>query len=409
MRNQKKLTTFTIAVKNLKAQNFRTWLMLTFVFLMSATLFFSTFVTKNLEMRISKVDGRMGADMIVVSDRTANDISESLFSGNPCTVWFNKESLKGIRNIAGVEAASPQLYIATLNAGCCAVEAQLIAFDPETDFTVQSWLESSGKTELAKGEVIIGSSFANNVGGDIRFFNTNFKVAHKLEPTGMGYDRSVFMTYETAMMLKDSPEACANMDVSKLHNSASMILVKKSSDITDMQRATLKNSIYQAGGKQKLSIFTPGELMSSVSEQIGQLSGYGTLLTILTVIAAALALICIFVITMNERKSEFGILISIGAKPRQLSAIVYFEALIIGVVGAIAGVLASLGLIAAFSDILSVALDVPSFYMQPGLILSVSALALVIALLTAVIAAFISSSRINKAEPCSLIKEGSNA
>ena len=78
--------------------------------------------------------------------------------------------------------------------------------------------------------------------------------------------------------------------------------------------------------------------MSSVSEQIGQLSGYGTLLTILTVIAAALALICIFVITMNERKSEFGILISIGAKPRQLSAIVYFEALIIGVVGAIAGV-----------------------------------------------------------------------
>ena len=90
MRNQKKLTTFTIAVKNLKAQNFRTWLMLTFVFLMSATLFFSTFVTKNLEMRISKVDGRMGADMIVVSDRTANDISESLFSGNPSTVWFNK-------------------------------------------------------------------------------------------------------------------------------------------------------------------------------------------------------------------------------------------------------------------------------------------------------------------------------
>lgn len=84
------------------------------------------------------------------------------------------------------------------------------------------------------------------------------------------------------------------------------------------------------------------------------LSGYGTLLTILTVIAAALALICIFVITMNERKSEFGILISIGARPRQLSAIVYFEALIIGVVGAIAGVLASLGLIAAFSDILSV-------------------------------------------------------
>ncbi len=33
MRNQKKLTTFTIAVKNLRAQNFRTWLMLTFVFL----------------------------------------------------------------------------------------------------------------------------------------------------------------------------------------------------------------------------------------------------------------------------------------------------------------------------------------------------------------------------------------
>ena len=50
MNKDKKLSIPAMAVKNLKAKKFRTIFMMFFVFLMSATLFFSTILMKNLEM-----------------------------------------------------------------------------------------------------------------------------------------------------------------------------------------------------------------------------------------------------------------------------------------------------------------------------------------------------------------------
>ena len=71
-------------------------------------------------------------------------------------------------------------------ATCCDAPVQLIAFDPQSDFMVKPWLSSSQKSELKKGNVYVGYNIASNIGDNIKFYNTNFIIAEKLEKTGMG-------------------------------------------------------------------------------------------------------------------------------------------------------------------------------------------------------------------------------
>ena len=152
MGNDKKLTIPAMAVQNLKARKFRTGFMMFFVVLMSATVFFSTILMNNLKQGIENTTKRMGADMIVVPKEGTEQIRDSLFSGTPCSVFFNEELEKEVYQIEGVENISAQLYIATLGSSCCDIPVQLIAFNPETDFVVQPWLTEQKKEGLKKGK-----------------------------------------------------------------------------------------------------------------------------------------------------------------------------------------------------------------------------------------------------------------
>ena len=96
-----------------------------------------------------------------------------------------------------MERVSGQMYVGTLSASCCSLPVQMIAFDPETDFVVQPWLKNQNAVRLEKGQVLVGSSVVAEPGETLQFYSTDFQVAGKLERTGMGYDSSVFMTFES--------------------------------------------------------------------------------------------------------------------------------------------------------------------------------------------------------------------
>ena len=152
MKKDKKISIPMMAVKNLQAKKFRTGFMIFFVILMSATVFFSTILINNLKLGIKNTTERMGADMIVVPKKGTENVRESLFAGTPCTVFFNRAWEDAVRNIDGVERVSAQMYVATLSASCCDIPVQIIAFDPETDFVIQPWLQEQKKVNLKKGK-----------------------------------------------------------------------------------------------------------------------------------------------------------------------------------------------------------------------------------------------------------------
>lgn len=406
MKKDKKLNMLQMALQNLKARKFRTAFMMFFVMLMSATFFFSTLLMNNLDLGIKNTTERMGADMIVVPREGTENIRESLFAGKPCTVVFDREWENTVREVEGVKRVSPQLYLATLSASCCDASVQLIAFDPKTDFVVAPWLKDVNELTLQKGEVVVGDHVTAEEGDTIRFYETEFKVVGKLEKTGMGYDNSVFMTYETSYMLKESEKAQQNLPTEHMQDEVSMLMVDVEEGITGTELGSLQIAIQKSNDNgEKTRAYTADELMSGIAEQVGRLSGYGNVLTYIMVISTALALISIFVITINERKYEFGILYTLGAKKGHITKIILSEALLISLSGGLIGVTLSAFGVIIFKEMISVKLKIPYFDSSFGQVMPVAVMCIVIAVITGVIAAACSSYRISKGETYHLIRE----
>ena len=406
MKKDKKISIPMMAVKNLQAKKFRTGFMIFFVILMSATVFFSTILINNLKLGIKNTTERMGADMIVVPKKGTENVRESLFAGTPCTVFFNRAWEDAVRNIDGVERVSAQMYVATLSASCCDIPVQIIAFDPETDFVIQPWLQEQKKVNLKKGEVLIGYNVKAEVGQTMKFYETYFDVAGKLEKTGMGYDSSVFMTFDTLYELKDSEIAQKNLPTENLEQCASMLMVDLEDGITAVERSEIRIAIKEAHATdEEMYACTGDELMNGISSQVKKLSGYVSILTYISLISTALALISIFVLTINERKYEFGVLYALGAKKSQMTNLILSEALIISTIGGIMGIVIAYALVATFKNVISVKLDVPYLDISMSQVIPVAVICIIIALITGIIAAVCSAYRISKDEVYRLLRE----
>ena len=82
------------------------------------------------------------------------------------------ENVAKPKAIPGVEAVSRQVYLTTLKgASCCSVsEMFMIAYDPETDFTVRPWLEEQAPSGPGLNEVIGGAHIGNRREDGIRLY-----------------------------------------------------------------------------------------------------------------------------------------------------------------------------------------------------------------------------------------------
>ena len=406
MKKDKKLSTLNIAVQNLKSKKLRTGFMMFFVILMSATVFFSTILMNNLKRGIKNATERAGADIIVVPNKGTEDIRDSLFSGTPCSVFFDKSWEDGVRGVEGVERVSSQMYVGTLSASCCDLPVQMIVIDPETDFVVRPWLKDQDAMKLKKGEVLVGSRVEANPGEKLKLYNVEFDVAGKLEKSGMGYDISVFMTYETFYKLKDSDTAKRNLPMNEIENKVSMIMVDIDNNLEGIDFFNLKKDIENAGTSgEEVYIGTADELLSGISEQTKKLSGYGNILIYISLISTALALISIFVLTINERRYEFGVLYALGARKKQMRNIIMSEALIISGIGGVVGTFLTYALVSVFKNIISLKLDIPYLDMSFEQTMPVAILCIAIAIITGIIAAVCSSYQISKGEVYRLLRE----
>lgn len=406
MSGEKKLKILGMAVQNLKIKKFRTIFMMFFVLILSATFFFSTILMENMKLGITNTTERMGADYILVPKEGTENIRESLFSGTPCSVLFDRSWEQAVGNIKGVERVSSQLYIATLSASCCDAAVQLIAFDKDTDFVVKPWIEKAGELELKTGEVVAGNDIVADVGDTLKFYDVNFKVAAKLEKAGMGYDDSVFMTYETANLLMDSAVAKKRFPSGKLDRFASMLMIDLSDDLEHKEAKMMGIAIQKAGGSEEpMYACSADDLMSGIASQVKKLAGYGNILTFILTVSTALSLISIFVITINERKYEFGVLYTLGALKGQIAKIILSEALLISSIGGVLGIFVSYYLVYSFKNVISVKLGIPYLDISAAQTAPVAAVCMIIAIVTGVIAAICSVYQISRSEIYGLIRE----
>jgi len=392
-----------VALKNLQRRPVRTWCMVFFVFMLAASLFMSSVLVDSMEASLEKTVNRIGADVIVVPKEYESSMADSLFMGELCNFSFDSKWVEDIKNVDGIEAISPQLYMQTMSASCCDSAVQLIAFDPETDFIVSSWLEDDGIKMPGRGEFIVGSSITPGDSGTMKFFNVEYKVIGQLEKTGTSYDSCVFMNYDTAQDMMNGETWVkffgATPDVRQMVSSL-MIRAEE-----DMPITTIAGAInFKLPDGSPVSAYTTNGIMSDAMASVESMGSYTRILMGLISVLVVAALLCIFTITINERTKEFGILASLGADSSKLSGIVLTEGFMIGLAGGLIGTAVSVAVIMIFGGTIVNVMELPQLNSDIAYMLMLGLKCTGLALVVSVAASLYSAWKVSRNNLDALIK-----
>ena len=356
-----KLDTVTLAKLNIQRKPFRSASLAFLTFALAFTLFTGSFLVKSLKEGLASLSNRLGADIIVVPQGYDSKIEGALLRGEPNNFYFEHSALDVVRNIDGVEKASPQLFVATLSAGCCSFPLQVIGLDFESDFCILPWLKQHVKFPLKENQIIVGANIVGNYNSELKFFNQPFAIAGRLSKTGMGFDNSVFMSVQNARRLIKEYERIVQHPASDNENLISSIMVRVSSGSDIMQTA---QKIRNAFKGQQLYPLAAKNMMSNVASAIGSLSFYIYVLTLVLWILTFLVLFTVFSSIINERKKEFAMMRILGAPKKKLLSLAFTESLFISGGGAAAGSFLALCVVLLFNQAFSQALKLP--YLRPS-------------------------------------------
>ena len=397
------MITQIVALKNLQRRPVRTWCMVFFVFMLAASLFMSSVLVDSMEESLEKTVNRIGADVIVVPKEYESNMADSLFMGELCNFSFDSKWVEDIKNVDGIEAISPQLYMQTMSASCCDSAVQLIAFDPETDFIVSSWLEDDGIKMPGRGEFIVGSSITPGDSGTMKFFNVEYKVIGQLEKTGTSYDSCVFMNYDTAQdMMNGETWVKFFGETPDVRRMVSSLMIRAEED---MPITTIAGAInFKLPDGSPVSAYTTNGIMSDAMASVESMGSYTRILMGLISVLVVAALLCIFTITINERTKEFGILASLGADSRKLSGIVLTEGFMIGLAGGLIGTAVSVAVIMIFGGTIVNVMELPQLNSDIAYMLMLGLKCTGLALVVSVAASLYSAWKVSRNNLDALIK-----
>ena len=369
--------------------------------IIAATLFSSQYLINGAQQSLDAGMSRLGADILVVLEEYAAAGQSVILIGQPNSFFFEDSGFEKISRISGVAKSSPQIYIATLIASCCAAPVQMIAIDQEHDFTVSSWLKQNPGVTLGKDDMIIGSAIIQNVGKDLMFYGHTFHVVGVLEQTGMGVDNSVFIRFEDAYTMADESELRAVKKLTIPRGKVSAVLVKVEPGISPSEVA--KEIQVQVPGTKTI---TPNGLLNAVSGQLGAVTRilYGATLAVTIVAVPLLGFISAMV--AHERMREISILRALGAKKAFVMRIMLAESFSLAIIGGLIGIAAATGILVFFQDFIAFSLKVPFSIPSPLSMIVNGGSALLLSILIGGLSSLYPAILINRSEPYTTIRRG---
>lgn len=323
-----------IAFKNIQNKSVRSASLIILTAILTLVLFLSSFLILSLRNGMHSLANRMGADIIVVPEGYDSKIRGAILRGEPNTFFLDKSVVEKIRKIDGVEIATPQLFIATLSAGCCSFPIQVIGFDSDTDFVVKPWLATQAKLPLEKGEVLVGHNIVGDMHEHVKFFNQEFIIRGRLAKTGMGFDNTVFVNFEEARRLVKEYEKVLKLEDKDHENMISCVMIKVDNSVDPVE---IQNNIRNEFAGQGVYPLLSQSMMNEVSTSTQDMIKYVYILIALVWLLVFLVLTLVYSITIKERKREFATLRILGASKKHLRRIILSEIFTINISGAACG------------------------------------------------------------------------
>ena len=396
-----------LPLRNLKSHPGRTTAILIFVILMAAATFGGTLIVKGVNSGLETTRSRLGADILVTPADAKNEFDAQTFliQAEPGYFYMDAGKLDEILTVEGVDKASPQMFLASATASCCSAKLQIIAFDPETDFTIQPWIRDTfgGAQKMGLMDIIVGANVTVYDDYILKLYNNDCHVIGQFAPTGSSLDNAVYTNFETIRVLIRS-SFDNNLNKYQPFNTADvistvMVKVKEGYDTNRVAEEIQKKV-------SDVSTATATNMVSGIVESLNSITRTVSIFSVIFWSIGLLMTVLLFALLIHERSREFASLRAVGASKNILSRIVSGEALTVNLIGALIGIILSALLIIGFSSLIGQKLGVGFLVPNAGQILPLALLSLASVLLAAVFSALIAVKQVSSIDAALVLKEG---
>ena len=277
----------------------------------------------------------------------------------------------------------------------------------ENEIVISNHVITNGGLNYKVGDIVTFTYGSRNIDGDITLANSELVDGEDLTNEGtytykiVGIvDRSNFESYSA------SGYTAFTFDVNSDKGNVNLyVMFNKNKKIIKQSEELAKELNYNGDinyNSTLLALYgesTYGNVMSSMG-------GMMIIMLSLVSIGCIIVIYNSFAISVMERKKEFGLLSSIGATKRQLSHTVFFEAVVVGVIGIILGILgAYIGIgcvILIINNLISDMLEYKLHLVTNPLFIIIPVIFMIIVI---GVSAFIPSRRASKVSPIEAIRQ----
>jgi putative ABC transport system permease protein len=374
----------------------RSTIIFTMILLIAGMLTFTLLIIYGAHASFRSGIERLGADVLVFPEGTETQVQSALFMGATVEAWMPAENLRLVRDIPGVKQASPQLYLASLaNAPCCSTEMFIMAFEPESDFTITPWLAVNLDHPLALDQAIGGSKVFIPYGEEtIRIYGTDIDLLANLEPTGTGLDATLFLTFETAYAVAADSYTLAIKPLEIPDNNVSAILVQVEPG-TDPRITALQimNQI------PAITAIPAQSLFLTYRQQAERLQGISLMFLGVSAVLTLILLSLVFSMGISQRQREIGILRALGANRRAIWGYLYLEAALLALGGGMTGIVLTSYGVYLFHNLIVASLGVAFLFPLFPLLLGMAGFGLVLISVGIGLAILVPVARISRLDP----------
>ena len=395
-----------LTIKNLRLNKKRTIVTIIGIILSTALmvgigLLFSSFQDLMIRDTIG-YNGKYEANYSDVDLDKLNNIKNKNFT------YFYEKPI-GFSKIESSNEYKPYMYITSVNREYFN-ELKLIegSFPKnENEIVISNHVITNGGLNYKVGDIVTFTYGSRNIDGDITLANSELvdgefltnEGTHTYKIVGI-VDRSNFESYSA------SGYTVFTLDVNSDKENVNLyVMFNKNKKIIKQSEELAKELNYNGDinyNSTLLALYgesTYGNVMSSMG-------GMMIIMLSLVSIGCIIVIYNSFAISVMERKKEFGLLSSIGATKRQLSHTVFFEAVVVGVIGIILGILgAYIGIgcvILIINNLISDMLEYKLHLVTNPLFIIIPVIFMIIVI---GVSAFIPSRRASRVSPIEAIRQ----
>jgi putative ABC transport system permease protein len=394
-----------LALQNLGRRKARTALLIAAVAICCGALFTGAVSMRSIESSMDVGFTRLGADLLIVPERTLTNITAALLTAEPTDLTLDSAIVDRIAGLKGIRRVAPQLVFRTELSGYGARDEpiDMIAFDPARDITVQPWLEERLDRPLRAGDVIVGGRREETIGSQLFLFGKPLIVYGRLGRTAVGtHERGLFVSFETMDALRTTIRDICGAKAPLEPNKVSGVLAELAPGTTTRQArfALLANfpGIKVVGGESMLTSIRHG--LATL------LDGVLALMVVMFISTAAMVGI-MFSAIIAERRRELGLIHAIGARRRQIIGMLLTEVALATAVGGVFGCVVGVLLMRSFEHFLVYYLETLGI---PFVSLGTTATSLIavgcvlFASIIGVVGGLLPAWRVSRAEPYELVR-----